>query len=253
MICRLRIQRLPLSLRSTWFTPSCLLAPSRLNLLLPTSSALYQTLLSPTHSATLTLLHPLPPALVAHLSSQYLAPVSSSHAFWQILENARARRVGETLAYAAAGGMEFATDWSIEGISGTSAGSSRGSTAGAVVQVLVRKATGGAKGISRSLEGLSFAPETAGSHSVGSPVVPLSVVALETLVQVNPVSGPATSRPGPDAADGTHDALGLPFNLSLTEEQRRRRGDVPIPYAHEGEGVELGWEEEEDDEDDEEI
>ncbi|RSH81395.1 hypothetical protein EHS25_006927 [Saitozyma podzolica] len=87
----------------------------------------------------------------------------------------------------------------------------------------------------------------------GGPVVPLSVVALETLVQVNPVSGPTTSRPGPDAADGTHDALGLPFNLSLTEEQRRRRGDVPIPYAHEGEGVELGWEEEEDDEDDEEI
>jgi elongator complex protein 5 len=149
--------------------------------------------------------------------------------------------------------MEITSDWAIEGTSGTSAGSSRGSTAGAVVQVLVRKATGGAKGISRSLEGLSSAPETAGLHSVGSPVVPLSVVALETLVQVNPVSGPTTSRPGPDAADGTHDALGLPFNLSLTEEQRRRRGDVPIPYAHEGEGVELGWEEEEDDEDDEEI
>lgn len=57
-------------------------------------------------------------------------------------------------------------------------------------------------------------------------------------------------------AGGAHDGLDLPFNLSLTEEQKRRRGQVALPYVHEGEGgadVDVGMDWDEEDEDDEEI
>jgi len=42
-------------------------------------------------------------------------------------------------------------------------------------------------------------------------------------------------------------------STALTDEQRRRRGEVPIPYVHEGEGMDgtMDWDEEA--EDDEEI
>jgi elongator complex protein 5 len=170
---------------------------------------------------------------------------------WQILENARARRVGEALAYNAEGEVEVMGDWAADGGAGSSSASG-----GAIIQVLVRKATGGAKGISRSLEALAQ-PNRPTSQQTLLPAKShggLSVVPLSSLISSNPIIAPAHLPPGgagqPDA-DLTHDALGLPFNLSLTDEQRRRRGEVPVPYAHEGEGVELGWEEEE--EDDEEI
>jgi elongator complex protein 5 len=98
----------------------------------------------------------------------------------------------------------------------------------AVVLVLLRKAAGGAKGILRSVEGFRSAP-----------------LPLERMVDF---------RPAAVAKVTTHADLNLPFNLSLTEQQREARGAVPLPYAHEGEGADLGmgmdWS---DDEEDEEI
>ncbi|TXT08262.1 uncharacterized protein COLE_05186 [Cutaneotrichosporon oleaginosum] len=97
-----------------------------------------------------------------------------------------------------------------------------------VVCVLLRKAAGGAKGIQRSIEGFR------------SRVVPLG-----SMVDFKPASVAKVT---------THADLNLPFNLSLTESQREARGAVPLPYAHEGEGADLGmgmdWS---DDEEDEEI
>lgn len=155
-------------------------------------------------------------------------------------------------------------DWGIikNGSSSSSKGKSRSETIGegiAGIQVLVRKSTGGAKGMSRSLEGLVI---TSTSTSVRE-ISDLGVKSLEDLLDLTPFSHPVTNIPaggetrqqsttGPPAP-ATHTALNLPFNLSLTDDQRRRRDRVPIPYVHEGEGVEVGWEEEEDDDDDEEI
>ena len=114
---------------------------------------------------------------------------------------------------------------------------------GTIVQALVRKPTGGSKGITRSLAALVKEPG-------GMKRVPLAEV-----VRVDPVGGTshAERRGGPGET-----TMELPFNLSLTEDQRRRRGEVPLPYAHEGEGARsvvgtgMDWADEED-EDDEEI
>ena len=110
------------------------------------------------------------------------------------------------------------------------------------MQVLVRKPTGGSKGITRYL---AASTRTAAG---------LKTVTLSELVNTDPITGPgaAARTMGKEEMD-----LDVPFNLSLTIEQRRRRAEVPLPYAHEGEGVDVGagldWGDEEDDEDDEEI
>lgn len=231
-------------------------APSRLALLLPAESELRAQLLSPTFSATLVSIHAHHPSTVAHLSKQYLAPVAPSHQFWQILDNAVLRGTGDALTY---GGQGRHGDWAD---ASPVAGPSK-AQAGVVVQVLVRKATGGTKGISRTLEGLAISND-AGGRGGGTSTPVLEVVPLSNLVPLNPVgaasslsqtSSGVTATPGGNS-DGTapsaHADLLLPFNLSLTDEQKRRRGEVPVPYAHEGEGVELGFDDEED-EDDEEI
>ncbi|BEI79914.1 hypothetical protein CcaverHIS002_0104430 [Cutaneotrichosporon cavernicola] len=98
----------------------------------------------------------------------------------------------------------------------------------AVVLVLLRKAAGGAKGIQRSVEGFRGRP-----------------IPAQEMVDFRPVTVTKVT---------THADLNLPFNLSLTDQQREARGAVPLPYAHEGEGADLGmgmdWS---DDEEDEEI
>ncbi|WVQ99845.1 hypothetical protein IAU59_006988 [Kwoniella sp. CBS 9459] len=219
-------------------------APSRLVLLLDPSTPFYSHLIPPTFSSTLTLLSPHPPALVEHLSKSYLSPISSlpSPNLWMILENATKRGIGAELAYKGEEGLEVDPDWLTDG---------KG-----VTQVLVRKPTGGIKGISRSLEALSRPVDGGSADEAGNL---LNVIPLEKILDLNPFTTPnpisATSGLDMDGKPITsHAELDLPFNLSLTDEQKRKRAAVPLPYAHEGEGAsgDLIWAEEED-EDDEEI
>ena len=83
--------------------------------------------------------------------------------------------------------------------------------------------------------------------------VQLIAVPIDEVVRVNPFAAPMSGSAGIDTKETTHADLNLPFNLNLTDAQRRQRQGVPLPYAHEGEGADLGWEEEEDDDDDEEV
>ncbi|WWD18919.1 hypothetical protein CI109_103375 [Kwoniella shandongensis] len=213
-------------------------APSRLVLLLPPTSSLYPHLIPPTFSSTITLLTPHPPQLINHLSKSYLSPVSTSPSpnFWMVLENATKRNLTSELSYRGEEGMELDPSWKTTYNAG-------------VVQVLVRKAVGGAtKGISRSLEGLKF------SATLPSQ---LDLVELGELVQLNPLSTPLPTLSSQNNEVGrtaqTHAELDLPFNLNLTDAQRRQRGAVPLPYAHEGEGAsgDLIWEDEEETDDEE--
>lgn len=107
---------------------------------------------------------------------------------------------------------------------------------------MVRKAIGGTKGISRSLEALVDSNTGAG----------LEVRTIGSLIPLNPV----VSAPSAEPVKGTqtHADLSLPFNLSLTDSQRAARLNVPLPYAHEGEGAGAVLQfDEEEEEDDEEI
>lgn len=241
---------------------------SRLILSLPSASSFLPALLSPTLSPALTHLHPLSPAVCTHLSRSYLARIDPSPVFWQILENAKRRRVPEDLAYRGTDGVELDGAWdapsavasgSSSGASGSGSGAGRQrARGGAVVQVLVRKATGGTKGMTRSLAALAPAPST----PAGLPAPGLEVREVGELVRVDPLSdpnfvrAPSTGHTPGGAGGGAHGGLDLPFNLSLTEEQKRRRGEVELPYVHEGEGgadVDVGMEWEDEDEDDEEV
>jgi elongator complex protein 5 len=204
-------------------------APARLIALLPHTSALLPHLLPLSLSSTVTCLHPHHPNLVTSLSRAYLTPIDSSPRFWQILDNARDRRIGETMAFRGEDGIDISGSWD----AGT----------GAIVQILMRKATGGAKGMNRSLAGLQVVE--------GGDI---EVCKVEHLIPLNPVSDPSSLGGGAQSV-GVQ-GLDLPFNLSLTDEQKRRRGEVPLPYAHEGEGPsgDIAFDfEEEGDEDDEEI
>ena len=127
--------------------------------------------------------------------------------------------------------MEVAGDW---GVSSSTTGPSN--PGGSIVAVLVRKPTGGVKGISRTLAAISPSPSGNG----------LRVCAVSNLITVNPVDAPGQGGAVGEKAVQTHVDLDLPFNLSLTDEQKRRRGEVPLPYAHEGEGVGIDFDEEED-------
>jgi elongator complex protein 5 len=113
-----------------------------------------------------------------------------------------------------------------------------------VVQVLLRKATGGAKAMGRSVEGFRRIKAASGASSRQEPQR-WETTPLEHVVQASPLA---------DVKTTTHADLALPFNLSLTDRQRAERGAVPLPYAHEGEGADLGmgmdWS---DDEEDDEI
>jgi elongator complex protein 5 len=204
-------------------------APSRLVLLLPSASPLLPSILPPTISPTLTLLTPHPPALLTYLSQAYLVPIEASPRFWQILETAQSRHLAEDLAFKGEAGLDI--------------GAGQGSDM--VLQVLVRKAAGGSKGISRSLEALS--PSSLGGDA--------KVVAVSSMMSIEPISAaPASTGVQGTAPPKTHADLDLPFNLTLTDQQKAARMGVPLPYAHEGEGAAVDLEiDEEEDEDDEEI
>ncbi|WWC63153.1 uncharacterized protein I303_105753 [Kwoniella dejecticola CBS 10117] len=233
-------------------------APSRLVLLLPPHSTLYASLIPPTFNSTLTLLTPHPPRLVEHLSKSYLSPISSppSPNLWMILENATKRSLNDDLSFKAdSSAFEFDPTWTHHG-------------GCAVVQVLIRKPTGGIKGISRSLEGVKLIEsenenDNGANSDFGSQGVirgkglqlQLQIVPLDRLVDLNPFSRPAAQGEimGKQGESKTHSELDLPFNLSLTDEQKRKRAEVPLPYAHEGEGAsgDLIWEDEEETDDEE--
>jgi elongator complex protein 5 len=196
-------------------------------LLLPHTCPILAPLHQPTLSPALTLLYPYHPLVLSHLSRSYLVPVTPSPQLWTILDRARQRHLPEKLAYGGLDGVEVASDWSAPTSS---------ANAGAIVGVLVRKATGGVKGISRAL-----ASVTPRSNGTG-----LAVGPVDELVSVNPINAPGAGLAVVKPAT-THVDLDLPFNLSLTDEQKRRRGEVPLPYAHEGEGVGIEFGEDEDD------
>lgn len=160
-----------------------------------------------------------------------------------VLENAMKRGVGRELAYKGEEGLEVgARDWE-EGVG---------------VSVLVRKATGGIKGISRSLEAVVLTPPSHPSSSATHSQ--LTLPPLSSLISLTPFTLPPPSAIPPDASAhgypsqaATHADLDLPFNLSLTDSQRQARAQVPLPYAHEGEGAsgDLVWEDEEESDDEE--
>jgi elongator complex protein 5 len=119
-----------------------------------------------------------------------------------------------------------------------------------IVQVLVRKATGGSKGISRSLEAMVPGRSTPSAKMESMTVRPVSAI-----LSITPISAvPAASGTTAGAPPKTHADLDLPFNLTLTDHQKAARMGVPLPYAHEGEGAAVDLEiDDEEDEDDEEI
>ncbi|GMK58441.1 hypothetical protein CspeluHIS016_0504730 [Cutaneotrichosporon spelunceum] len=177
---------------------------SRFILPVPSSSPVTDDVLSASFSSSLALLTPLPPRLVQSTIDTYLLTDPDRLPF--LLESAADRGAAD---------LPVLRDMETP-------------SPDAVVLVLLRKATGGAKGIQRSVEGFRAHP-----------------VPVEDMVNFRPVAVTKVT---------THADLNLPFNLSLTEQQREARGAVPLPYAHEGEGADLGmgmdWS---DDEEDEEI
>lgn len=80
--------------------------------------------------------------------------------------------------------------------------------------ITIRKPTGGAKGTTRRIQAVSRNFE------------PTAMAPMQKLATI---------------ADPS-------FDLALTDDQKRRRDAVPIPYVHEGEGVDLGLDEEDDEE-----
>jgi elongator complex protein 5 len=140
-----------------------------------------------------------------------------------VLDRARERQIPEKLAYGGLDGIEICPDWT---------------ATGCIASILVRKATGGVKGISRSLAAIRGADDRIRTGPVSE------------LLFVDPLHSAGLSEKNSEAPAHTHMDLKLPFNLSLTDDQKKRRGAVPLPYAHEGEGVSLEFGDEDDDDDD---
>lgn len=191
----------------------CLLAavkPGRVVLVLPPSQFL-DDIVSAAVSPSAAHLTPHSPQLVETLARTYLL-TGDEDKFFPILEAAAARRQGDALALN-------------HGQGGDSI----------VLQVLLRKPAGGAKGITREVSGLRRAGDR------------WEVVGLSDVVDT------ALTTAAAETKSTTHADLNLPFNLSLTDQQRANRGAVPLPYAHEGEGADLsmGMDWEDEDEEDE--
>jgi hypothetical protein len=169
-------------------TVSTAVAPSRLVLLLPTSSELTPYLITSSTSTTLTSLIVHPPEVVSVLSSTYLfaPPISGNLSeagtaggsrFRGLLENATKRNENLRLGLSGEAGTIIG-DWVTDaGPSSHSATASHGSvstdkssasSSGVAMEVLVRKAAGGAsKGMLRSLEGLRAVSNGKGKSIAG--------------------------------------------------------------------------------------
>ncbi|WWC71698.1 uncharacterized protein I206_105656 [Kwoniella pini CBS 10737] len=213
-------------------------APSRLVLLLPPKSTLYNTIIPPTFNPTLTLITAHPPKLIEHLSKLYLSPISTipSPNLWMILENSIKRSINDDLSFKSDSSsiFEFDPNWYIN--------------SNAIIQVLIRKSIGGIKGISRSLEGIKLLE--IGDNDDKQ----IKIVELDELLNLNPFNKPSIELgESKDKQINNHSELDLPFNLNLTDEQKKKRAQVPLPYAHEGEGAsgDLIWEDEEETDDEE--
>lgn len=145
-------------------------APSRLILSLPSTTALLSHLITPPTSPTLTLLTVHPPHLIAHLAQTYLTSPPSTGTldhpsdpaglrFWGIL-NASDGPGSAGWAGAQAGDLKGKGRARGDGLVRFLAGEDEPTSLDVVVQVLVRKQQGGAnKGMSRSLEGLRVGKE----------------------------------------------------------------------------------------------
>jgi elongator complex protein 5 len=180
-------------------------------LLLPASAPLLSSLIP---SSTLTLLSPHPPQLLSYLSKAYLTPIEASPKFWQILETAQSRHLIDDLSLKGEAGLEV------------------GQVGNMVIQTLVRKAAGGSKGISRSLEAFSLG----------------AVKRVSDIMEIIPMNAPTPGSGSGSTGQPpkTHADLDLPFNLNLTDSQKAARMGVPLPYAHEGEGAAVDLEIDED-------
>lgn len=204
--------------------PSSSSTVGRLILPLPASSPFTADILSASLSPSLAVLTPFPPRVVEATASAYMLPPTDER-FFPLLESASARG---------------AVDVSVLRDS-ASPNEER-----LVVQLLLRKAAGGAKGIVRGIEGFQRGGAGEGLQRRGARGGETwSAVPLTSVVDVRPATAAAKTT--------THADLNLPFNLTLTEQQREARGAVPLPYAHEGEGADLsmGMDWSDDEEDDE--
>ncbi|KIM48155.1 hypothetical protein M413DRAFT_62641 [Hebeloma cylindrosporum] len=143
-----------------------------------------------------------PPALLAHLATEFLMPpppISPLPKFWSVFLPL-SERVHDT-----------------ERLVFGSGGEGTGNPTEFVVELIVREGAGRNRGIERVLEGWSIA-----LHG------PCDLVALEVLK-------PFTEKKHGESIIATPDPTqNLPFNLTLTSSQQESRAQVPLPYAHEG-------------------
>ncbi|KIM23551.1 hypothetical protein M408DRAFT_253234 [Serendipita vermifera MAFF 305830] len=182
-------------------------APGRLVLSITSTSSLLPHLLTPTFSQALTHARLYDPSLLLHMHRVFLLappPLTPVPKFYSVFTPFvhRARRETESLVF----GAEVSTVGSVEGET--------------VVEVTVRssgsKRTGG---VERALEGWKL--------SSG----PCTLEQLESLVSCfQTVQGVTIQKAAQDPTQN------LSFNLNLTVEQQASRAQVPLPYAHTGEG-----------------
>ncbi|KAJ7038143.1 hypothetical protein C8F04DRAFT_1220421 [Mycena alexandri] len=176
-------------------------SPSRLILHAPSPSPLLPLLSQPRFSPSLTHVIAHPPALLIHLSTEYLTlppPLSPEAKFWGIFLPV-SERVHESER------LIFGPD-----------GEGTGDTEELVIEVIVRGDAEGSRrrGVDRTLQGWSL---------TRGPCPLAEITALKSLWSRN-IAEPVVVDPTQNVS----------FNLNLTESQQNSRAQVPLPYAHEG-------------------
>ncbi|KAJ7254058.1 hypothetical protein B0H12DRAFT_569788 [Mycena haematopus] len=179
-------------------------SPSRLVVHVLSPSPLLPLLCQPGFSPSLTHVISHPPAVLVHMSTEYLTlppPLSPEAKFWSIFLPVSERVYeSERLIFGAEG-------------EGT------GDDDELVIEIVVRGDGEGLRrrGVDRTLQGWSFAR---GPH-------PLSeMIALQSMYSRNTAER--------TVLDPTQNAS---FNLTLTASQQKNRAQVPLPYVHEGEFI----------------
>ncbi|KAG8219852.1 hypothetical protein J3R82DRAFT_830 [Butyriboletus roseoflavus] len=162
-------------------------------------------ILTQTHlSATLTHIIAHPPSLLTHIASSYLTPpppAGSADKFWTVFIPVSERvRESEALVYGPEG-------------SGTCTGGGE-DLPEFVVELILRGAEGRKRGIERTIEAWNG-------------INPEHLQKLDSLKSIWSQSGSLDKKP-------TDTTQTLSFNLKLTPSQEKSRGQVPLPYAHEG-------------------
>ncbi|KAJ7783838.1 hypothetical protein DFH07DRAFT_207129 [Mycena maculata] len=175
-------------------------SPSRLVLHLSSESSLLPLLSQPAFSPPLTLVIAHPPALLIHLSAEFLTPpppLSPEAKFWGIFLPV-SERVEESERLIFGPGGEGTGDDEF------------------VIEVIVRDDGDGLRrrGVNRTLKGWSLAR---------GPCPLAEMDSLKSLWSRN-IAEPTVVDP----------TLNVSFNLNLTASQQKSRAQVPLPYAHEG-------------------